>query len=115
MEKPPLEKIVEKLEKLDLERWEWKYGYTGPTFCTKIGNLKVYVREEKNFGTFVNKYYHSLVIENRDESVSISYYNKNNQSVEEKEIGQLYKKLYSNLKEIREKRFEEAINEFLSE
>lgn len=115
MEKPPLEKVLEKLEKLDTQRWEWKHGYLGPAFTTRIGDLKFYLEKRKKYGAFADKFYYALTIQNIDGSVEIEYFNIEKQSVEEKELSRLHTKLYSTLKGIREKRFEESIDEFLSE
>lgn len=117
MEKPELEKILKKLEKLDLHRWEWKGQYYGPAFIARMGYLTFYLSKEKDHFVSVwkdDKICHFLTIENEDKSIKIVY-SYRSKSTEEIEIKNFYEKLRSALKESREKRFEQSLNEFLSE
>ncbi|MDP2906841.1 MAG: hypothetical protein Q8O03_02775 [Nanoarchaeota archaeon] len=114
MEKPPLEKIIEKLEKLDIREWDKECS---TTLITKTGGLRFYLTK----GGFKNildgdRIYYELIIRKTDKNAGcIKYsYDGNEKTLREK-LENLYKKIDSALKESQDTEILGRLNEFASE
>lgn len=114
MEIPPLDKIIEKLEKLDLR--EWDKG-SDNSLNTEIGGLRFYLTK----GGFKNildgdRIYYELIIRKTDKNAGcIKYsYDQNEKPLRDK-LENLYKKISSTLKESQDTEILGRLNEFMSE
>ncbi len=111
MEKPPLDKIIEKLEKLDIREWKTidDTFFTGWNFSVHIQGLVFHLAR-------YNKNDYGFYIQNEEKSIRIEY---NNQK---KIINSFGEKLFKTLAEYKkkelprqEKEFEERLNRFVSD
>lgn len=107
MEKPPLEKIIEKLENIDSKEWETdlkfkekKHKPRYPDFILNLYGLRFSLKR-KILGSYV------LEIKNPERDVKQVY-------ALFEGIKQLYEKLYKEL-ENKEKGFKEKLDNFLSD
>lgn len=108
MEKPPLEKIIEKLKQLDINQWRWREtDYPKPEFYAEVCGLRFYMCK-------YNKY-HYLAVSDWENNLITEYHNRNKNSFEEKEIKSLYNSLHERLKTQKTAEFSEMLDEFLSE
>lgn len=114
MEKPPLEKIIERLEKLDLREWDRECD---TTLITKTGGLILYLTK----GGYKNRIdgdriRYELIIRKIEKNAGcIEYsYNKKEKSLRDK-LEKLYEKISSALKESEDTEILGRLNEFVSE
>lgn len=113
MKEPELEKVIKKLESLDIRQWT---GHeTGGYFTTEVNGLTFSLSKKEDYRTFGSVVYHKLVIKNREGNIQIEYANSKKDSPEEIGITTLYESLRCLLEKDRDAKFEELINNFLSE
>lgn len=106
MEKPPLEKVIEKLEKIDIQAWE----RDGVTFTARVSGLKVRLQVYKDpLNTTCSRIY----IGSEDGTRQISYDAKN--KTEKDMIKGIYEKTCKKYDELKDKEFGERLDNFLSE
>lgn len=110
-----LEKITQMLEKVNLDEWKIssyfndKYNYPG--FTVNFNGLKFYIIKCRDI---LNHY--RLEIEDIERDAKICYHGKIIQNYKQKRlISRLYGKLYKNLKEGKEEKFQKKLDEFLTE
>lgn len=123
MEKPELEKVIEKLEKLDLREWKEKkqepivYEERHYEFIANINGLvfSIYVsRKSREFRK--DLYYPCLSITNNEGTMRIDY--NSEKDIPSVPMLRFHKKikdyLSDDFKEKQRKEFEERLNDFLS-
>ncbi len=123
MEKPPLEKVIEKLEKTDLR--EWKSGllnyysaFYQPAFTIRLNGLKFKVsRWHPKMMSKVFSYSLSIEIDEYTGTMKYEEYEDNSKTkgCRQKMIKDLYENVHKNLLEHREKEFRERLNTFLAD
>lgn len=101
--KPSLEKVIKKLEELDIREWKCNNGHYGKWFTARIGSLQVCVYKWEK--------HHQLAINKQGEMLYVRYYNKKKDSIEEKKISEFYDKLYKKHEEYEKKELEEALDQ----
>lgn len=110
--KPSLDKVLKRLEELDIQAWERKDNNGGPRFIANVNGLTVYLFIDYiDLGT----HYYGLTITNRDGNKNIIYKNYGKKSAERKGLENLYQTILKKFDEIQEKEFEEMIKNFLSD
>lgn len=116
MEKPLLHKVIEKLERLDLQQWLWDENSYGPEFSVKTEGLMFFLRKYYDDKLIKkSRWYHYLSISDWEGHKITEYYNKNPGSSEEKEISQFFHKLHTRLNVQRTAEFSDLLDEFFSE
>lgn len=127
MEKPSIEKLIAKLESVDVREWERKFQAPlvieerYEEFVANINGLtfSVYLaRKPKSFKKDV--FYACLLVVNKEKTVGIQYNDHKTDSVEAKEICRLHKKirdyyLSDECKEKQKQDFKEKLDAFLSD
>lgn len=114
MEKPPIEKIIEKLEKTDIQRWKLVYE---PAFS------KNFLFVETNGLRFsIEKYdkSYSMYIENVEDRMTnnwgiITYTFDKKNKAQKAIFEKFYEQILESLREDKEKRALEKLDEFVSE
>lgn len=106
MEKLPLEKVIEKLEKLDIQAWE----RDGVIFTARVSGLKVRLQVYKDP---LNMTYSCIYIGSEDRTRQISYDAKS--KTEKDMIKSFYEKTRKKYDELKDKEFEERLQHFLSD
>ena len=128
MEKPQLEKVIERLKRADLEMWEVdgeefdaKNPVYKPRFKITLNGVKFDIRICAKVGEFTTKYYYSLLIENWDRKFEITYDNRKNRT-EQELLQKFYEDIYPILRKREEEKldqerteFKKAIDELLSD
>ena len=106
MEKPPLEKIIEKLEQLDARAWKLETDYC---FITKVSGLTVHVFKFEDLER--TRYKLELVDDDGYQRVSYTSYN-----AEEKDMLEgFYKNISQKYHQVKEEEFKEMINNLLTD
>ena len=117
--KPSLDKVIKKLEGLDIREWKReKRGYVYK-FIARLGGLTIYISTYNNNGTWIRTY-HIVQIINQNGDMDVSYLYPKKNSVEEKCISKLYDKLNEKYekyfkKEYFKKEFEENLEQVFSD
>lgn len=129
MEKPLLEKVIERLKKADLEMWEVdgnefdaKHLSWRPRFKITLNGVQFYVRTcAKTNEILPTKYYYSLLVEDWNKKFEIAYDDRKN-SAQQNQLKDFYESLFPVLKKREEERldkekkeFKKAIDELLSD
>lgn len=129
MEKPELEKVIERLKKSDLEMWEVngddfdaKHLSWRPRFKITLNGVNFDVRTcAKTNEILPTKYYYSLSVEDWNKKFEISYDDRKN-STQQNQLKDFYESLLPALRKREEERsekemkeFKKAIDELLSE
>lgn len=107
MEKPPLDKVIKKLEELDIRGWKCGNGRYGKEFTAEIGPLHIYVYKWEK--------HHEIAIRNYVGMLRIEYHSTEKGGLEEKKILELYDKLCKEYEEHDEKSFEAALEQIFSD
>lgn len=114
METPELEKIIKKLEEVDIYRWKYVYE---PSFS------RYFLFVETNglrFSIAKGSFEYSMFIENVEDEISNNWglikhtFDKKNKPQREL-LDKFYEKKLASLKEYKEKEIKEKFNSFLSE
>jgi len=121
MEKPPLERVIEKLEKLDLREWDLESDNIlrhGSILSAKTGGLRFYLTKGGFKGDLLegDGVYYELIIRKIDKNAGyIKYYYNKNDKASRAKLERLYTKVLSALQESHDAEILERLNEFLSE
>jgi len=113
MEKQPLDKIIEKLEKLDIRGWQYEYerNHEFPSGCnfliTKTSGLTVYLYKER--GCIPTPY--CLKFTNEGGKDELSYGSKKEREL----VKKFYEKTYELYNKHKTEEFQEKLNNFLSD
>lgn len=114
--KPSLDKVIKKLEELDIREWECIDSRFGHKFIARVGGLTVHVFKT-DVGT-LRKYHKIEIINregiNREGERRIDYFSYKKRSVEEKCISKLYDRLRKEYEEHHKKEFEETLEQVFS-
>ncbi len=107
LKKPSLDKVIKKLEGLDIREWKCNNGHYGKEFTARIGPLQIYAYKWEK--------HHKIAINNQGGILSVKYYNKKKDSIEEKKISEFYGRLCKEHGEHEEKELEEALDQVFSD
>lgn len=107
MQKPPLEKIIEKLEKLDFREWSYSRGDPHDSFRREY--LKANVR---GLIFEIDSYHSRLTIKNQEANTWVLYGDKKS---DKKKIDILFGNISTRIAEYKGKEMEENLNGFLTE
>lgn len=123
--KPELEKVIKKLEQLDIRQWNWNRKYSEFTTETNGLTFRLSINKEFQILSYFSKRifkqtfsYHELIIKNKEESKRVEYSNKDENSFEEKELTRLYDQLYQSYQPLitnKKTEFENMLNSFLQD
>jgi len=103
MEKPPLEKVIERLEKLDIREWE----HDDNVFKARYGGVSILLDSYRDMGmTFSH-----IEIVSDDRSNRLRYEAKGKS--DKNAIKNFYDRLYQRYREFKDKEFEEKIKSLL--
>lgn len=107
MEKPSLDKIIEKLEKLDFHEWHYSRGDTHDPFREEYltANIRGLIFE-------LNGHYSRLTIKNHEANAWVIY---GNEKQDRKKINLLFNNISTRILEYKRKEMEENLNGFLTE
>lgn len=117
MEKQPLEKVLEKLEKLDIREWRYKYDSRANknVLITETGGLRFIIKKEGYKENILSYLLHIGHIEpdfcSTDTCIAY-FYDKKNKPQREL-LGNFYEKTLSSLKEGHKKKLEEKFEFFM--
>jgi hypothetical protein len=129
MEKPQLEKVIERLKRADLEMWEVdgedfdaKYLAWRPRFKITLNGVKFDIRICAKVSDFTRtKYYYFLSIEDWHRKFEVTYDDRKNYA-EQKQLKDFYENLLPFLRKREEEKldkerteFKKAIDELLSD
>lgn len=127
MEKPSIERVIARLEELDVREWERKFQaplVVEERYEEFVANIKdlvfsIYL-SRKNREFRKDLLYPCLLVTNKEKTIGIQYTDHKPDSVEAKEIGRLHKKIRDyyfsdECKEKQKEEFEEKLNAFLRE
>jgi len=110
--KPPLEKITEKLEKLDTREWNYIESGYGPSFTTRVNGLLVYLFVDRiQLGVKAFK----LTIGNEEGNQAHIYECHKRSSPELHAVKKLYEKICREHDNLKETEFGENLQQFLSD
>lgn len=111
MEKPELEKVIEKLEKLDTREWEVSsYNLKKPVLTAKTNELTFYTKIYEKFDILLDKICHSIVIQDGNQKVFIEY---EEEDTKNGKINKFYEKLCKNLEKLKEDEFSRRIQDII--
>jgi len=120
MEKPELDKIIKKMENIDLELWgvskpynfDEKEPYKKPAFRAKTHGLEFYLRIESVPALREkHRWRYFLTITNQEKDINIEYENYKDK-VEQKVLSNFYEDLHKKLKDFVKKNLEEHRKQF---
>lgn len=103
---PSLDKVLEKLEGLDLREWQNKKNAYGPRLIANIGPLKFFV--------FKWEKYHQISISDRSEKLFVEYFNVKKNSIEELKISTFYNNLCKRYEEHYKEEFKNDLKQVFS-
>lgn len=125
MEKPELEKIVERFKKIDVREWKshgtlnYYSTYYHPVFTIRLNGLKfkVSVRRHPKMTSELLSYSLSIEIDEYTGTMKYEEYEDNGKTKghRQKMIKDLYENVYKNLRGHMEKEFRERLNTFLAD
>ncbi len=106
MEKPPLEKVIEKLEKLDARAWKRE---TFDCYTTKISGLTVHILQFTDLERIMYKL--ELVDDDGYQRVSYTSYNEEQKGM----LKNFYESVSEEYHKVKGKEFKEMIDNLLSD
>jgi len=100
MEKPELEKVIEKLEKLDIREWGISgYSFKKPILTAKTNELMFYTKIYDKFEIPFNKICYSIIIQDENQKVFIEY---EEEDTKKGKMGKFYENLCKNFEKFNE-------------
>lgn len=108
MEKPLLEKIIEKLEKIDIRGWEYTTAHGDFIFTTINSGLKFRLSLITD-PPMPYKYHFDVIDENKDKKIEYGH------KAEKELIKRFYEKIKQEYDKFVENEFQEKLDNFLSE
>ncbi|MDP2906838.1 MAG: hypothetical protein Q8O03_02760 [Nanoarchaeota archaeon] len=104
MERPPLEKLIERLEKLDIQEWKYEYYTYGHQLVARTNGLIIPLYHKGDYQI-------KIMSDQRHKEISYQPANKTEKDM----LKKFCEKIAKSYEELREKELQERIDSFLSE
>lgn len=121
METPELEKIIKKLESLDISRWKYTYepSFSDSFLIVETNGLRFSIKKRGSTGCMENSLRYVVFIENAEDEITNNcciehIFDKKNKPQREM-LKSFYNQTLTSLNKYKEKVIKEKLNDFVSE
>jgi hypothetical protein len=121
MERPQLEKVIEKLKGLDIQRWKFihEHVYSGDFLITETNGLRFSIFKRGSKGRMEDTFRYSVFVEDAGDEITnncfIEYTFDKKSKPQRELLDKFYEKTLAALKGYKEKEIKEKLDNFVSE
>ncbi|MDP2906840.1 MAG: hypothetical protein Q8O03_02770 [Nanoarchaeota archaeon] len=121
MEKLPLEKIIERLEKLDIREWRYTYEapFSGSFLIVETNGLRFSIAKRGFTRRMEDTLKYSMFVEDAGDEITndcfVEYIFDKKNKPQREILDKFYEKTLTSLKEYKEKTIKEKLNDFVLE